>query len=1139
MPLKREYLGVHSRPKLGGLTLSSWLFAAAALCVVFTTLAFAQQTGTATLVGTVSDSTGARVPAAKVTVVNVDTSFRFETQASSLGEYYVPYLSPGSYRITVEAPGFKRFLREGVALRTGETPRIDVVLEVGATSEEVTVTAAAPLLATENAVAGAIVEHKTIADLPISQKRNSKLLLYFPEANPSSGYHVMGQRQRAVGYTLDGVNGKVPGTGVAFGVNDSLNTTLDALEQAKITTTGMSAALGHSAGGSLAVVFKSGTNELHGSANELFVGNRMVQRAFLQEVPTTSSTSFHELDFTAGGPLVIPKLYNGKNKTFWFLAESQHMEHGDFPGTARTVPSEDMLNGDFSFGGIGLPIYNPFTTRQDSTGTWVRDPFPGNKIAPSLFDPAVMNFLSHDPFVKPNYPATPTKTGPVNNYMAPSEPKTVFRYRWDTKLDHQFGPNHKIFGRYSQARHRADRSQKYPEFAWNILDYNSSKIPVDIVNVVFNDTVVLGPTRFNEVLLGMNRRHFTLTSLSQNQDWAQKLGIPNVSGTTFPFFNIGFRMTAMNQSEEVGDDYTLQDNFTQILGPHNLKIGYELIRTRYNYVLPDQPGGTYNFGGTEMPFTPNTGNTFASFLLGTVSSAVFTQDFGSWLPHWWQHAFYVQDDWKVARNLSLSLGLRWDYESPFQTKHGQQSQFDPTVVDPLTGIMGAIRHPTGQLAKRDLNNFQPRLGLSWNFRSKWVFRSSFAVMVPDLMTNGVGQNFNDYQGTANIQAPPGDPRHVFRLSQGPPPFSYPVQADGSVAYVGTNYGGRNADWYDPNMRSPYIMSWSAGFQNQLTPTWLLELLYQASAGVKLLNAVNIDMIPLDISTDPVVLNKIYQSTQTYKPYPQFGNVYLYSNLGHNTHHAGTVRVEKRYSAGLTLSAWYTFSKTMDNSDGEGTISGITPYNLSLEKARAGFDVAHKFESILTIELPFGKGRKLVNRGGVLNHLLGGWGITWVQAAESGLPNTITYSGSPYKYLPQGESRPNALVPMDQAVVQNWTIGPHRFPTSAQNPYLKFSAFAYPAAFTAGTLGRNVFEAPGMFWTQLSVMKTWTIRERVRISPRVDMNNLPFKGPQYTAPNSTYNVNNPSLFGTFTGTRGDWSNYGSGNPNIQIECRLEF
>ena len=235
-----------------------------------------------------------------------------------------------------------------------------------------------------------------------------------------------------------------------------------------------------------------------------------------------------------------------------------------------------------------------------------------------------------------------------------------------------------------------------------------------------------------------------------------------------------------------------------------------------------------------------------------MSSAVYTQDFGTWLPRWWSHSLYVQDDWKRERGLTLNLGVRWTYESPYQTKYGQQSQFDPTAIDPLTGKLGAITHPKGPLAKGDWNNFQPRLGLAWNFRPRWVFRSSFGVLTPDLTVNDVNQNFGEYTGTASVEALPGDPRHVFRLSQGPAPISYKVQSDGSVPYVGSNYSARVAERYDPNMRMPYIMNWSAGFQYEFVHNWVVEATYQGTAGVGLLNSWDINAIPLDISRDPVV-----------------------------------------------------------------------------------------------------------------------------------------------------------------------------------------------------------------------------------------------------------------------------------------------
>jgi len=255
------------------------------------------------------------------------------------------------------------------------------------------------------------------------------------------------------------------------------------------------------------------------------------------------------------------------------------------------------------------------------------------------------------------------------------------------------------------------------------------------------------------------------------------LGIPNVSASGFPVFTVatyGY-FGSLSGSHQVGEDYSLQDNFTLIHGKHTIKTGYELLRTSYNSALASQPSGAYTFGGTELPFTPNTGNRFANFLLGSVTSAAYTQTFASWLPRWWHHSLYVQDDWKPMRGLTLNLGLRWTYESPYQSKSGQESQFDPNAIDPLTGLKGAITHPKGPLAKSDWNNFQPRLGLAWSFRPKWVFRSSFGIMTQDLTVNGINQNFTNTAATPMCSRRPEIP--------GPPSLSRRARRHLSIRFL--------------------------------------------------------------------------------------------------------------------------------------------------------------------------------------------------------------------------------------------------------------------------------------------------------------------------------------------------------------------
>lgn len=1109
--------------------------------------ASAQTTGGATLVGTVSDSTGAVVPAAKVTVVNTATAFVSEGTTTTEGSYYIPYLSPGSYRLTIEAGGFKKYVREGITLRTNETPRIDVTLEVGQLSDTVNVQASTPLLETETSLTGQVMEGETVVKMPVMQKGIKRMTLYMPGLNVINGLHPDGQRERSLGLTLDGVSGKEPVRGAVNDDQRIMTGTLDMIQEFKMLTTGMPAEFGHQGGGILSAVYKSGTNGFHGSAEDRYLNGNLVHRQYFDQLKRCdvglpcNPWSYHEMSATAGGPVYLPKIYNGKNRTFWFFGFQRH--HEKVSETAITnVPTTDMYNGDFSFGGRGFPIYDPDTTRviQNANGTvsYVRDPFAQNRIPVARFDPAVKKFLSFNPWTPANRPGVVTPSGVTQDLVLPTKGRYYFN-RFDTKVDHQFNINHRIFGRFSRMRNRAP-GRYSTDISWQLYDPVMVQ-PNDFTNIVFSDTYTISPSLINEFRLGYNRRHETKDPMSYGENWAAQLGIPNVDPATFPRLVTGFNGNPGGRFQNISEDVTMQENLTKVTGRHTIKGGYELVRTRYNALAEALPSGIYNFSGTEQPFTNNTGNTFASFLLGNVGSAQFTRNQATWLPRWWSHAFYIQDDFRPVKNLTLNIGLRWSYESPFTTKYGQQSQFDPTVTDPASTFKGAILHTNAPLARKDLNNFQPRLGLAWNFRPKLVFRSSFSMISTDLFTNDVSQNFEEYIATANVQSPAGDPRPVFRLSQGPPRFSFATAADGSVPYVGTNYGSRNATWYDPNFRTPYIMNWSAGFQYQFGQNWLMEALYQGSAGVKLMNTWNINVLPINAfpgPSDPVRTEVMRQQFQNFKPFPQFGNVNLVSNFGHNTYHAGTLRFEKRYSRGVTLNSFYTWSKTINNADDDGTASGITYYNRSLEKGRANYDIHHRWVSTITTELPFGKGRRWLNGGRISNALLGGWELVFIQTFQTGPPFTVTFAGSPSLYLPGVGNRPNQVLANDQVKLAHVDIGPNRFPFAAQTRYLDLNGFAYPAAYTIGTLGRNTLEGPGVIWPQASLQKSWWLFEKARFTLRGDVNNV-YKYHNFNPPSAVYNKTDPSSFGTFTGTRGSFSDIGTGRWHAIIVLRLQW
>ncbi|MGH9658298.1 MAG: TonB-dependent receptor domain-containing protein, partial [Bryobacteraceae bacterium] len=378
-------------------------------------------------------------------------------------------------------------------------------------------------------------------------------------------------------------------------------------------------------------------------------------------------------------------------------------------------------------------------------------------------------------------------------------------------MDHNLSEKNRVFGRFSHVRNRAFGTNIAVK--WRLLDGNSVLQPSDQINSVISDPHAFSPTMINEIRLGANHRKESRAAFGLNENWGQQLGIPGISPETFPsFFNSGggaFYGASMPGGTfyDVTENYILQDNLTMIRGRHSFKAGYEMIRTRGNSRAAALPSGVYRFGGTDFPFRPATGNDFAALLLGSVVRSDFNIPLANWLPRWWGHSFYFQDDWSVTPKLTLNLGLRWYYESPFSTKYGQQSQFDPNATDPISGRRGAIVHTRGLLGKRDLNNFQPRVGMAYKINDKMVFRGGVGVTTVDLFTAGLSQNFEEYFTSVTLSRPSGDPRPAFFISQGPGPVQYIVLPDGTSHFVGSNFANRYATWYDPKLRNTYTMNW--------------------------------------------------------------------------------------------------------------------------------------------------------------------------------------------------------------------------------------------------------------------------------------------------------------------------------------------
>jgi hypothetical protein len=1110
------------------------------------------QIGTSTITGRITDATGAVVPGAQITVVNTATNFTFTTQTNEQGIYRVQSLQPGSYRVTLQAQGFKTVVRENVDLRTGDTLALDSRLEVGALAEQIEVTGRPPLLETETSATGTAVEGTTLYKLPIYQRWTNSTFQLVPGMTQGGyawggnlgGYHVAGQRASSIGYFEDGVNAQDQESGT-----QNIVSLQNSLEEVKVLTTALPAEYGHSAGGIMSVVKKTGTNSFHGTASTYGRTRSMTHRRFFDRCKTSQADQgcvpqdswFMLPDGSGGGPVVIPGLYDGRNKTFWFVGYQKLIEKKVNQFYA-TTPSLAMKEGDFTMGGIGNPIYDPASTKRLADGTWTRDPVAGNIIPKSRLSPVAQKILSFDPWNAPNVSGSVLASGPNNNLLYDEKSRTFFE-DYNGRLDHQFSSNFKIYGSYTY-NHRNGIGRpsliRLREFDGD----NGNETPWTAQNYSLGKTWVISPTMINDARVGYFRSRNDKRVPSYGGDWPQQLGIPNVPPDLMPRFNV-YGLTVSGPNRWIGETLSFRNDLTKVVGTHAFKMGYELLRFRINSVSTSYPSGNFQFSGTTAGLqatgntVPNTGNDFAGFLFGYVRQASFESELTSWLPRSAIHSFYFQDDWKFSPTLTLNLGLRYSNESAFSTKYGMMTNWDPGATDDVVnGAKGAFVHTNSPLNERDNNNFQPRIGLAWHPLPKWVFRGGFAVNTVDVKFPSRRGQFEEYMALANLQAPPGDPTPIFQIHQGPPSIPYVIRPNGTSPYSGTNYGSRSADYWDPALRNPYVLNWNTSVQYEMTSSYLLELAYQSSAGVGLIERWQLNTFPVDFAAnDPALRTKVFAAAQNYRPYPHFGDVLFRSNFGHSTYHSGTIKLEKRYSQGVTFITFYSFSKAITSQDGDNDGSGVAPIqNRSLEKARAGYDRAHRYSGHVTYELPVGKGRRFMNRGGVLDYVLGGYEIAWVQSLESGNPVTFDFANSPNNYYPTfaGSRRPN--VNGTPKVRDGWRdVGPDRFNTNNANAVIDMSPFSYPEAFTPGNAGRNIVTGLPLVWSTASIKKNFQIAERFNFQVRLDYNNI-LKTFNFDPPTRQVDYKNPKAFGKISSDQRT-ANWG-GMPimNLQVSLR---
>jgi hypothetical protein len=1131
----------------------------------------AQSTGTIT--GSVTDPSGAAAPNVKVTVVQTETNFETRVETNSEGLYRVQSLQPGPYRVTFEAPGFKRMVQSGIDLHTGDVLPVNVKLEVGQLAESIQVSAAGTLLETETSATGSLTEGDTLYKMPLYQRYVLNALNLNPGMTMNGyayggglgGFNVAGQRSSGTAVFEDGVLGNDPASSSGTDIKPVENS----VDEVKVLTGTLPAEYGHSTGGLVTVVKKGGTNSLHGMAADLGRTRMMTHRQFFNAFKTSDPQPgapngvpawFMQPDASVSGPVVLPHIYNGRNKTFFFFGYQKLIEKKSAAFTSQT-PTPDLLAGNFTFGGLGLPLYDPLTTRQNPDGTWSRDPLPGNIVPLNRFDPVAKKIIAMNPWVPPNTLGSLSSTGPVSNYTWASKSRTFFE-DYSQRVDQQFSSDFKFYGSYTY-NHQSGLGRP-TSVALPVFDgANGILTPFTQRNLSLGATKLFGPTALNEVRVGYYRARNDTFVPSYNQNWASTLGIPNDSPLLMPSFsstaasgtgaapalNTMYGLTVPGPSRTVRETLSFRDDFSKMVGKHAFKMGFELLDFRGNYFQLGQPSGIFQFDSMTSGLqpsgaaTPNTGNIFAAFELGAVQQANFNLYTATWLPRDTINSLYFQDDFKVSQNLTLNLGLRWSTESPFHTAHDQLSNFSPTTVDPVSGKMGAIIHPTGGLNDRSLHNFQPRIGAAWHPRERWVFRGGFGVNTIDIRFPNNLQQFDEYQAQISQARAPGDPRPLFQLSQGPAPIQYNILPNGTATYLGTNYGSRNTTWMDGHLHPGYVMNWNATVEYQFSPNNVVKVMYQGSAGVHLIESWNINVFPNDFGAgNPTLQNQALAATQNYLPYTQFGNINYMSNTGHSTWHAGTIQFQKRYSQGLVLNTFYTMSKALDDCDSDsGTCSGVAPVtNRNLNKGRAGYDRKNVFVANLTYELPIGKGRHFINHNRILDYLIGGYELAWVQSIESGNPFGFSYTNSPYNYYPGkiGNYVPNLTcsgISMPEFGLGN-KIGGARFNQALENPVLDVNCFAPPAPFTIGNAGRNIVTGPGIFYSQVSAKKNFTFKERWNLQLRFDFQN-PFHNWGFNNPTNQVDFKNPQLFGKITGDQTTASF--AGEPLMNLMLRLSW
>jgi len=1026
------------------------------------------------ITGVVSDSTGAVIVGAKVTATNTGTNAARTAVTNDSGIYSFPAMQPGAYTLKVEMAGFKSFTETGIQLQVQQTARIDVAMEVGEVTQTIEVSGGGALLTTENATVGTVIENRRIVELPLNGRNFLQLVSLSP--NVSFGFQsagqagsrqggtrstqnisLAGQRAQFNRFTLDGIEN----TDVNFNTYIILPS-IDALQEFKVQTGIFPAEFGR-ATSQINVSTKSGTNGLHGAVFE-FLRNDVLDAKNYAVLPNQHSLpkdpfKWNQYGFTVGGPVWLPKIFNGKDKLFFMTNFEGYKDRKALRGI-YTVPTAAMRAGDFS----GLPtIYDPLAPG--------RTAFPNNIIPQGRFHPTSVDLLE--------FYRAPNVAGTTNNYQN-SQKRVINKDQFIQRIDFNESSNSQWFGRYSYG----DEQQIQPA-----LWLNGSKLITTVHQMMLSNTRVLSSTHVNELRLGYNYFFNSLgRELAFERDVVTELGIPGVASG--PPIAWGIPSIAISGYSGFGDDsegpyvnknhtYQLTDNFSWTKGKHSIRFGGELRKDQYNQVGNQFARGAFLFEPTATASpTSAGGQSYADFLLGYCKRCEVSISLAEIQFRAMSQYYYIDDTWKIRPNLTLNLGIRYENTPPWFDETGRLVNIHVPYADAIPQVQDLSRHPTfirigngdfyegiplrfnpaikvardgrlgDRLVRRDNNDWAPRLGIAYSPTSRWTIRAGGGMFYSQDTGNprfDMARNFSGRRrDESTIATPDLNWNAPFRNLGGSVQINNP--------YVLGNINQR---------RTPYVMQYMMNVQRELDSHTVLEVGYIGSLSRKLesLRAFN-ESIPGATGT---VLERA--------PYPEFGRIQEVDGSGKASYNGLGVKLQKNFSSGLTYLVGYTWSRSIDTASSIRSHNGDTlfpqnSYNIAGDRALSTFHTAHRLVTSTLYELPFGRGKQFLDTGnGVLNQLIGGWQLGSIITIQTGNPITIV-SGTDRSVTGGGFDRPNATS-VDPVLPKS---------ERTTSRYFDTTAFVLQPLGTFGNVGRNAFIAPGILNWDFSTLKNFRIAE---------------------------------------------------------------